>query len=239
MSVHKGAVLAATVLALGGSLASGPVAGAAAGGDQSARQPGSAGAAAVARAWPLHGAEGKSVAVTVKEGPDRVGAAPRGVPAAAAARKWHYKSVRATFCVLNKKPYWGGPKSTASCGTGYASLAGEVAYNGKYVWGQWIDCQHKAITHTKITVDWCGTWNNGGRGAGVHFMDLGLNGTFESPAMSNTTAGHAGSTATPPAPPNRRPLPHPPALVGVGLVAGCSTRGSSAPLIPAELSTRA
>jgi hypothetical protein len=37
--------------------------------------------------------------------------------------------------MLNKKPDWGGPKNTASCGVGYASLAGEVAYNGKYVWG--------------------------------------------------------------------------------------------------------
>ncbi|MFE2970128.1 hypothetical protein ACFXKC_42015 [Streptomyces sp. NPDC059340] len=184
MSVHSGAVLATTVLALGGSLASGPVADAAA--SPPVQHHSAPGTTSVTRVLTLPTAAGKPLAATVQFGPDRLGPAPRGVPAAAAARKWHYRSVRATLCMLNKKPYWGGPKSTASCGVGYASLAGEVAYNGKYVWGQWIDCQHKAIRYTKVTVDWCGTWNNGGRGGGVRYMDLGLNGTVESPAVNNT-----------------------------------------------------
>ncbi|MFF1725023.1 hypothetical protein [Streptomyces sviceus] len=184
MSVHRGAVLATTVLALGGALASGPMAGATA--SPPAQHHSAPGTAPIPRVLTLPTAAGKTIAATVETGPDRLGPAPRGVPATAAARKWHYKSVRATLCMLNKKPYWGGPKNTASCGAGYASLAGEVAYNGKYVWGQWIDCQHKAIRYTKVTVDWCGTWNNGGRGGGVRYMDLGLNGTAESPAMSNT-----------------------------------------------------
>jgi hypothetical protein len=184
MSVRNGAVLATTVLALGVSLASSSVA------DAAARPPAqhhsAPGTASVPRVLALPTAAGKNITAMVETGPDRLGPAPRGVPAAAAARKWHYKSVRATLCVLNKKPYWGGPKNTASCGVGYATLAGKVAYNGKYVWGQWIDCQHKAIRNTKVTVDWCGTWNNGGRGGGVRYMDLGLNGTVETPAVSNT-----------------------------------------------------
>ncbi|MFD7475987.1 hypothetical protein ACFV8Z_28490 [Streptomyces sp. NPDC059837] len=131
--MRSGAVLATTVLALGGSLASSPVAEAAA--SPPAQHHSAHGTASVTRVLTLPTAAGKPIAATVETGPDRLGPARPGVPAAAAARKWHYRSVRATLCMLNKKPYWGGPKNTPSSGVGYASLAGEVAYNGKYVWG--------------------------------------------------------------------------------------------------------
>lgn len=186
MSMRRAAALATTALALGGALATNSTPSAAADTGRPLSSHGSPATAPGTRDLSLPGYAGQSIAVTLKEGSDRVGPAPQGVPAIAAAAKWHYKSVRATFCMLNKTPYWGGPKSTASCSVGYASLAGEVAYNGNYVWGQWIDCQHKAIRHTKVTIDWCGYWNNGGRGGGVRYMDLGLNGTVDSPAVNNT-----------------------------------------------------
>ncbi|MCX5191945.1 hypothetical protein [Streptomyces sp. NBC_00268] len=102
MSMRSGAVLATTVLALGGSLASSPVADAAA--SPPAQHHSAHGTASVTRVLTLPTAAGKPIAATVETGPDRLGPArarparpgparpgpaPHGVPAAAAARKWH------------------------------------------------------------------------------------------------------------------------------------------------------
>ncbi|MCX5190989.1 hypothetical protein [Streptomyces sp. NBC_00268] len=48
------------------------------------------------------------------------------------------------------------------------------------MWGQQIDGQHSPLRSTKVTVDWCGIWNNGGRCGGVHCMSLALNEAVES-----------------------------------------------------------
>jgi hypothetical protein len=53
-------------------------------------------------------------------------------------------------------------------------VTGQVAYNGKAVWGRWRNCDHEATAVTN-KVTWCDYWNNGGK-APEKFMDLGANG---------------------------------------------------------------
>lgn len=78
MSMRSGAVLATTVLALGGSLASSPVADAAA--SPPAQHHSAHGTASVTRVLTLPTAAGKPIAATVETGPDRLGPArPRTV----------------------------------------------------------------------------------------------------------------------------------------------------------------
>jgi hypothetical protein len=104
-------------------------------------------------------------------------------PAATSAAKWKTKFVQATICTSGK-PFKGTRKNSLACGLGYTTVSGEVKYNGKKAWVQWLDCQHGS-SGASNSVTWCGTWNNGG-GHGYKYLDLGANGEFKIPRHSHT-----------------------------------------------------
>lgn len=96
-------------------------------------------------------------------------------PADGARQGWKLKSFKATICA-GGKPFWGKPRGFG-CQLLSATVSGQVAYNGKQVWGQWIDCQ-KDSAGVRNDVKWCHYWNNGGR-APHGYMSLGMNGEVD------------------------------------------------------------
>jgi hypothetical protein len=102
--------------------------------------------------------------------------APAGDSDAAPDNLWKYKNVKATICGTGK-PAWGGPSSRPGCDLIATTVSGQVAYNGKAVWGKWRNCDHQSTLATN-RVTWCGFWNNGGAGP-QRFMSLGANGEGE------------------------------------------------------------
>lgn len=102
--------------------------------------------------------------------------APTGDSDAAAKGEWKYKNVKATICGTGK-PAWGGPSSRPGCEFIATTVSGQVAYNGKAVWGKWRNCDHQATVATN-KVTWCDFWNNGG-GSPYRYMSLGANGEGE------------------------------------------------------------
>ncbi len=122
--------------------------------------------------------------------------APAGDSDAAPDNLWKYKNVKATICGTGK-PAWGGPSSRPGCDLIATTVSGQVAYNGKAVWGKWRNCDHQSTLATN-RVTWCGFWNNGGAGP-QRFMSLGANGEGEigakGEALEKTATGFVSMSA--------------------------------------------
>ncbi|MFB7498761.1 hypothetical protein ACFC09_29440 [Streptomyces sp. NPDC056161] len=88
---------------------------------------------------------------------------------------WKYKTYQATACYGYKHPFWGKVRHTAGCDVAHFSLSGEVAYNGKQAWGQWISYGTGHAYGVSVKKTWLGYWNNGAK-KHPYYMDLGANG---------------------------------------------------------------
>jgi len=90
-------------------------------------------------------------------------------------RGWKYKTYTATACYGYKHPFWGKQRDSAGCAIAHFTLSGEVAYNGKQAWGQWISYGTGHAYGVTVKKTWVGYWNNGAK-AHPYYMDLGANG---------------------------------------------------------------
>lgn len=88
---------------------------------------------------------------------------------------WKYKTYQATACYGYKHPFWGKSRNTPGCTVAHFTLTGEVAYNGKQAWGQWIDYGTGHVYGVSVKKTWLGFWNNGAIRS-PYFVDLGANG---------------------------------------------------------------
>ncbi|MFB7739981.1 hypothetical protein ACFC08_37810 [Streptomyces sp. NPDC056112] len=113
-------------------------------------------------------AEDARIAAQVKAGDPSI------VPLAK-KRGWKYKTYQATACYGYKHPFWGKKRNTAGCTVAYFTLSGEVAYNGKQAWGQWISYGSGHAYGVSVKKTWLGYWNNGAKKR-PYYMDLGANG---------------------------------------------------------------
>ena len=107
-------------------------------------------------------------------------------PDTASAAGWHYTSYEWTICGFTGTVIRGGAGGHKLCqGSGYLTVSGSVAYNGRQAWTQWITCAHGSAKGFTVTVTWCGTWNNGAEKY-PYYLDLGANGWF-----TDVAGGHS------------------------------------------------
>lgn len=130
-----------------------------------------------------HAGGGDQCAVVLEVGPEHTGPAPKDAPLTAkAAAGWHYKTYKAHICAYDSA-HSGGQSGWRCWIAGY-TLQGQVAYNGKNVWGQWVTGSSHASKGWNISGEQHGFWNNGASGG--NFMDLWGNAKFEDPVGNET-----------------------------------------------------
>ncbi|MGV9679102.1 hypothetical protein ACWDSJ_27790 [Nocardia sp. NPDC003482] len=101
----------------------------------------------------------------------------------AEAAPMQYKWFTASTC-WNGDPFWGkvGNLSPGKplCAVASLTVSGEIAYDGKHAWQQSLTCSPGAVKGFVVTIDWCGSWNNG-IGPALSYMSLGANATLKQP----------------------------------------------------------